>query len=424
MARRIHNGVATPGAVKISRRFGELPALALMFFFLLKGNSYGQLRGPSQTIPPSFFGLHIHNAGTKTPWPNVAVPEWRLWDAHVSWADLEPARGMWHFDTLDRYVSMAQEHNTEILLTFGYTPAWASARPDEPSASKPGFAAEPKNLEDWRTFVEAVASRYKGCIHSYEIWNEPNLKQFWSGSTDQLVAMTRMASEVIHGVDPQAVVVSPSATTTAGTPWLSDFLHKGGGAYADVIGYHFYVYPEPPESMITLIQKVKQIMADNDVSFKPLWNTETGWSKPKPFPSDDLAAAYLARAYILSWSAGAQRFYWYAWDNHGWVSLETTEDDNETLKPAGLAYGVMQKWLIGARVSECNQDKNHTWVCQLSRGGTPERIVWNTDQQIEFAVPPSWQANSFSPLLGEQQSLVKSSIDVGQVPVLIGISQQ
>ena len=209
MARRIHNRVATPGAVKISRRSRGLSALALMFFFLLKGNSYGQLRGPSQTIPPSFFGLHIHNAGAKTPWPSVAVPEWRLWDAHVSWADLEPARGMWHFDTLDRYVSMAQEHNTEILLTFGYTPAWASARPDEHSASKPGFAAEPKNLEDWRTFVETVASRYKGRIHSYEIWNEPNLKQFWSGSTDQLVAMTRMASEVIHGVDLKLSLFRP-----------------------------------------------------------------------------------------------------------------------------------------------------------------------------------------------------------------------
>ena len=43
-----------------------------------------------------------------------------------------------------------------------------------------------------------------------------------------------------------------------------------------------------------------------------------------------------------------QRVYWYAWDNHSWVTIETTGTDNKTVRPAGQAYGAIQKWLSGA----------------------------------------------------------------------------
>lgn len=396
----------------------------LTVFVFGAGTLCSQLRALGQTIPATYFGMHIHNAGTKTPWPTVPIPAWRLWDAHVTWADLEPAKDRWNFDGLDNYVRMAQEHDTEILLTFGYTPPWASARPAERSASKPGFAAEPKDMDDWRTFIRTVASRYKGRIHAYEIWNEPNLRLFWTGNIEQMVAMTRTASEIIHEVDPRAMVVSPSATTTAGASWLSEFLKMGGGTYVDVIGYHFYVYPEPPESMMKLIQTVRRIMTDNGVGGKPLWDTETGWSTPKPFPSDDLAAAYLARAYVLTWSAGVQRLYWYAWDNHGWVSLETTETDNHTLRSAGRAYQVMETWIIGARMSECTQEEDLTWICGLSRSGIRQWIVWNAAQLKRFAVPASWHADSFVPLLGAPEAVNGSSLEVGQLPILITASRQ
>src|ERR1700733_13097967 len=98
---------------------------------------------PSQPIPPSFFGMHIHHMVTPnrtiplTPWPSINVPEWRLWDAGVTWPDLEPSRGQWRFGTLDKSVEMAEQHHTEVMLTLGFTPAWASARPQENSGYNP-----------------------------------------------------------------------------------------------------------------------------------------------------------------------------------------------------------------------------------------------------------------------------------------------
>jgi endo-1,4-beta-mannosidase len=205
---------------------------------------------------------------------------------------------------------MAQEHNQDLLMTLGLTPRWASARPQEPSGYQPGFAAEPVDIGDWRAFVTAVTTRYKGRLHYYEIWNEPNLKQFWSGNVDQLLALTREASQIIHNIDPQAIVVSPPATSGYGVKWLTEFLSKGGGQYVDVIGYHFYVADQPPEAMVPVIRQVQQTMADNGVGNKPIWDTEAGWFKPNPFPSAELGAGYAARAFILNWAAGVQRFYW------------------------------------------------------------------------------------------------------------------
>src|SRR3984893_9848826 len=79
---------------------------------------------PTATIPDAYFGLHIQHLDRPlhTPWPGLPVPEWRLWDADVTWPDLEPARGQWQFERFDRYVSLAQHHGTGILLTLGGSP--------------------------------------------------------------------------------------------------------------------------------------------------------------------------------------------------------------------------------------------------------------------------------------------------------------
>jgi hypothetical protein len=185
--------------------------------------------------------MHIHNAATTTPWPPIPIGSWRLWDSRVAWPQLEPNKGQWNLALLDQYLSLAEEHKTEVLLPLGLSPQWASARPMEHSVYQPGNAAEPANVADWQNYVDTVATHCKGRVHAYEIWNEPNEKGFWTGTTSQMVILTQAASNIIHRIDPSAIVISPSATTSTGPTWLSEFFNYGGGKYVDVIGYHFYV---------------------------------------------------------------------------------------------------------------------------------------------------------------------------------------
>jgi hypothetical protein len=400
--------------------FAAVPFLLLAGTLLAKGD-LTRLVPPSRTIPSTFFGMHTHRPGP-TQWPSAPVGTWRFWDAHVAWPDMEPRRGQWDFSYVDRYLSLAEEHRTEVLFVLGLTPRWASARPDEKSAYQPGWAAGPADLEDWRTYVRTIVTHCKGRVHLYEIWNEPNYKPFWTGTTDEMLILTREASQTIRSIDPQSTIVSPAATTASGPKWLDEFLSKGGGQYVDVIGYHFYVNTQPPEAMVPIIQQVNQVLAENHQANKPLWDTETGWLAPSKFDTEELTAAYLARSYILAWSAGVQRFYWYAWDNG--PPLQMIDRDTQALKPAGKAYGIIQTWLVGARINACAEDADHTWTCELSRNNVLQWIVWNRDGSRTFALPNQGHAWTVTPLLEESYTVAGNTLDIGQMPVLIESSRR
>lgn len=374
-----------------------------------------ELHPPTAAIPASYFGLHIHHLNypvPTTPWPSMTVPEWRLWDAAVRWPELEPNKGQWQFERLDLYVSLAEQHGTHLLLTLGMTPLWASGRTQ--------LAVAPKDVQDWRNYVKTVVTRYKGRIPAYEIWNEPNLPEFWMGTTDQMVTLTKEASEIIRSIDPKAIVVSPSPTADFGITWMTEFMKKGGGQYVDVIGYHFYANPNtnPPEEILPVIAHVQQVLAENGMSQKAIWNTETGWLAPTKFDSEDLAAGYLARAYILSWAAGIERFYWYAWDNRS-LAIVTYKESEHQVTPAGNAYKIMQQWLVGTKMESCKESADHTWICQLNRGGKKEWIVWNSRGNSRFTVPVEWKVKKVTVLLQDGQALKGLNVDLSPIPMLL-----
>ena len=381
------------------------------------------LYGPSKPIPPQFFGLHIHQAGRATPWPPFPVHAWRLWDAEVTWNFIQPQAGQWNFELLDQYVDLAARHHSEILLTFGYTPRWAASRPDEVSSSKMlGVASHPSDLRAWSEYVRTIATRYKGKIHVYEIWNEANLPGYYSGTVSQMATLSKAAYKILKEVDRENIVVSPAAQGGgANVRWLDHFLSQGGDRYCDVIGYHFYVTPKPPEVMLKTIGEVKQSMERHGV-VKPIWNTESGWSMDKTFLNDDERMGYVARAFILAWAAGIERFYWYAYDNYTWTSLPLTLPDRQTPNAAGIAYATLQSWLINSRLKSCAADGGYFWTCILSKAdGSTAWIMWASGADGVRSLPDGCCNNMEVQYLdGRSEMRGRSkSVFLGSAPILI-----
>jgi len=393
------------------------------------------LRPPTAPIPPTLFGMHIHRAATTTPWPPIPFGTWRLWDTYSAWPNLEPEKGKWNFQLTDRYVELAEQHHVEVVFPVALSPTWASARQEEKSGYGPGNAAEPRDLNDWRNYVLTIATRYKGRVRTYEIWNEPNLKSFYSGSVTQLVQLASVAYQTLKEVDPTITVCSPAFTGAGGVSMFEEYLKAGGRKYADVIGYHLYVNPDPPEEMVPLIQQVKEAMVRTGAANKPLWNTESGWaiqnaqSVVEPAPGkgynsvvlpQDGAASYLARAYVLSWASGVSRFYWYSWD-HGVMGL--VDHDAKTLKSPAIAYGEIGKWLVGAVMLSCKSNTDGTWVAEVSRQVNYHGwIVWNpnTRRTFNFPIPPEWNVIQIRDLLGHVSALAPgASIEVSVMPHLL-----
>lgn len=392
--------------------------LLLVFCLVVATPDSTKYSGPTTAVDADFFGLHIHRAAAGTEWPDVPFAQWRLWDAGVTWPQLEPQRGNWNFTLLDRYVEIAAQRHVEILLTLGLTPAWASVRPDEPSGYGNGNAAPPRQSSDWEEYVRVVATRYKGRIHQYEIWNEPNARASFTGNAREMLELSREAYAVLKSVDPTIMVVSPSPAGENGVGWLSDFLKAGGCRYADVVGYHFYVTPKPPEVMIPLIDKVKATLHRRGCDAKPLWNTESGWAEPKHFRSEEEAAGFLMRTYLVNWLMGVQRFYWYAWDNHNWSTLDLTSPSTNRMTKAGAAYGVIHGWLEGGVLRACNRIRSGLWTCELVRNDEISRIVWTDEDPQSFTPPQSWGAHTLQMWSGNTLPL-HSPVIVGPAPVLI-----
>ncbi len=388
-------------------------------------------------VPAGYFAMNLAGAAWQHPWPTVPTREVRLFDA--AWYHLEPSKGTWDFCHLDKDVEEAQQHHADLDLVLEAPPAWASARPDEanPYPWQPsGVRAEAAHLEDWAEYVRAVATRYKGRVHTYELWNEPNQKDSYSGDLAALAAMAREAYRTLKEVDPGITVISPSPAPGKGVEYLGSFLTAGGRGSFDVLGFHFYDnLSDPhthPEGVLGTARALRDLLAANGLPGKPVWNTESGYyihSDPGAaaqignYPSgihvlgQDEAAAAVARSYLAGWAAGIGRFYWYAWAEPQYAFID---DGGKRPKKATQAFSTVERWIEGTRYTSLARSADSVWTLTLT---TPSRktehIVWTGADPAALAIPPDWHATRLEDLTGEEQTFGTAPVAIGPMPVLV-----
>jgi uncharacterized protein (TIGR03437 family) len=385
---------------------------------------------PTGVVPREFFGMHIHRPYLQWPAVSGVIGAVRLWDADgAQWAEVNTSPGVYNWAGLDAHVQRALANNAEVLLCLGRTPRWASARPDEACPYGPGQAAEPANDQYWRDWVTAVATRFKGKIKYWEIWNEPNDQNFYSGTPERMIELARQAYELLKRIDPNNKIVTPSYYKIEA---FDQYLALGGGNYADIIGYHFYPPAQDAQAPEVLYQwyipALWQCLGRNGQQQKPLWNTEAGWLRPLPHGpktiDDETGAGLVARGYVLNWASRINRFFFYAWDNRAYLNVEPTLPDNHTLSPAGVAYREIAKWLTGARLLSLTESADGVWMARLRQTtATDAWIVWHPTQRRDFDIPASWNVRLRRELNGGYTGLFNATrVPIGPVPIWLGQS--
>ncbi len=388
-------------------------------------------------VPRSYFAINLAGAAWNHPWPTLDAPEIRLFDA--AWYHLEPTKGVWDFAHLDADVARAQEHHSGLDLVLESSPSWASARPTETNPypwQPPGSRAEARDLEDWKQYVRTVATRYRGKVLTYELWNEPNQKDSYSGDLPALAAMSQAAYRVLKQVDPKITVISPSPAPSKGVEYLGSFITAGGGTAFDVLGFHFYDnLSDPtihPEGVLGTAKALHALLAANGMEAKPVWDTESGYyihSAPQAaaqianYPggihvlNQDEAAAAVARSYLAGWAAGIERFYWYGWAEPQYALVD---DGGTRPKPATAAYGTVERWMLGTRVESLARSADNIWTMTLvAKDKKIEHILWTSTGTAAFTVPDGWRASKLEDLSGKGASLGTAPIAVGPMPVLL-----
>ncbi|NHC45428.1 glycosyl hydrolase [Motilibacter aurantiacus] len=339
------------------------------------------------TVPKAYFGMHQTALGNGV-FPGVPVGSVRLWDVGALWRDVEPSRNRWDFSKLDTAVATSIAKKAQPMIVLGQTPTWAASRPTQASPYGPGAASMPRSLAYWREYVTKVAQRYKGRVRTYQIWNEPNVETFWTGTPAQMAQLTREASRIIKRVDRNATVVSPGFATRRPTniPWMTRFLKAGGGAAVDVVALHLYPAPTAgPEGSVALLNSARQALRRARVS-KPIWNTEVNYgagyngAPPRSY-SDSTAASYVSRTLLLNAANGVSRVFWYGWDTRGFLGIDLSRDNRQTR--AGQAYRITQKWMQGARLQGCTVDGRRTYTCTLRYSSRSyATVMWNPSRAV------------------------------------------
>lgn len=374
-------------------------------------------------VPAEFFGIHMHRADAGTPWPTVRFGAWRLWDAGIDWRAIEPVKGQWRFEKLDRLVGMAESNDIDPVFVFGVTPAWASARPTEPFVYGAGGAAEARELKDWEDFVYAIAMRYRGRIRHFELWNEPKFADsepvhgaFFTGTLASLVKQACSAYRILKQVDPANRLLTPGFTGSGER--LDRFLSAGGRQCSDIVAFHFY--SPTPERMLQRIGEVRAIMEKHGIGEWPLWNTEQGYEIVGPhaqipgrlgFEVADMQtqANYIPRAHALAAAAGVDRFFFYSW--------ERLLDSDLRPSIGAAALNATVRWLRNSTV-RCTQSAA-LWTCALTRSGRNAWLVWRTDGVRQWQPPADWKVNAFELPYGTGGKIQSSVIEIGQTPILL-----
>ena len=230
------------------------------------------------------------------------------------WFRIEPQPGAFRWDDLDRVVSRTAAGGASMLATLAYTPAWASSNPGNPQISDP-----PAEVTTWTDFARAAIERYRHEVKHWQFWNEPNLRQFWTGSRVQYrTQILAPAASVAHAIDPALRVVAPGlANLRDWRDWFREAMNARDAI--DVVDHHDYqrsgadVLPDlerdgPAQpSLRTLMQQL-------GVEDKPFWLTETGIRSDQGDQRQyyaDVVAGLSERTWV------SRVFFFHYWDGPG-----------------------------------------------------------------------------------------------------------
>ncbi len=244
----------------------------------------------------------------------------------IYWQDVEPNPGQFDFAADDALVASTGANKMNVLAILAYSTTWSTSAPADPSDNVTHYP--PRDYREWTDYVAAVVSRYAGDIHYWEVWNEPDLTEFWNGTPEQYAALLAVTYSTIKAIDPTAtVVLGGQAFVDLPDHPASEFLSQILGdaehpavADFDIAAFHYYL---PPGQAPRQFARFKSTLSDFGIGDRPIWVTEAGLpisaGVPSGHPSDsglEAQADWLEMTLPTLVDLGAERVFWFQLDDN------------------------------------------------------------------------------------------------------------
>jgi xylan 1,4-beta-xylosidase len=132
------------------------------------------------------------------------------------------------FSRIDAVYDRLLELGLRPLVEVSFMPRDLARDPEESVFEYRGLISPPEDWDRWgelnRRLAEHLVDRYgldEVAGWGFEIWNEPNLEVFWSGTQAEYFRLYEVAARAIKSVDERLPVGGPS---TAAAGWVTDFV--------------------------------------------------------------------------------------------------------------------------------------------------------------------------------------------------------
>ena len=424
--------------------------------------------------PSQSYGMQRFWDSPCTQWPDIntasGVFNFTCLDADLALAHTEGT--FLGFYTLARTPTWASSNPTDTTCNYTTGMGGGDGECDPPS----DLASNGSGTDAiWKAWITAIATHVNNPtylqthahIKYWEIWNEPDTQAFWNGSIAQLARLTEDANCIITGrgvihqsgngtattctatpIDPTAQIVMASAhakgaalvygqnelycNNTFGIPSYELPCPNPANAIAaavDVIDFHMKPGSEsgnncPSPTPCTMesamqwyISNIDGILQPAELA-KPLWDGEAQYSPTGftgAYSDPDMAASFIPRFYLESWTLGLQGIAWYYANSQAEpVSAETS-------------YQQVYNWLQGTTLTAPCAASGTVWSCQISQNGTPYLVMWDTSQSCSGGFCTTGNQTVGSPLTAYQNMTTAStpiaitghSVPIGIKPVLI-----
>lgn len=209
-----------------------------------------------------------------------------------AWNEIEKAPGRFDFANHDDFVGRAARAGARVLpVVLGPVPDFRSTKQ---GAAERGMRP-PADPGEYASFVTALVRRYgeggsfweshpdvpRLAVHSWQLWNEPNIDAFWATGPDPAAyaELLKVGAAAARRADPDAEVVAAGLPESARGIPISRFLEgmyaAGAKGAFDTAAIHPYAHDT--DGVLARVRTMRRVM-DAHGDRAPIWITEVGWA--------------------------------------------------------------------------------------------------------------------------------------------------
>ena len=326
---------------------------------------------------------------------------WNRWPLY--WDRVERQPGSYDWSAYDRLVATDISHGLQTnAILLGRPAFWQDGegianlfQPIFANGTDIGGADDAINLRNpWAQFVHYAVMRYMpggvlarhndfgagAGIRAWEVWNEPDVPQFWTAGSDAYARLLKVASIVIKTVDPEAKVLFGGLLFAGDQGFFArvlrqfknDPLRDRFNWFIDIVALHSY---DDPWRSGWLTKVIQDTLKEYRLT-RPVWLNETGVSVWDDYPGPVWAhnpeqrhrlatarqqAHFLVMSAAFAWLKGVEVvFYHQLYDDCGnYPAGVDFPPHNGELCASGACFGDAFGIYRNARGSHCFSQHPH-----------------------------------------------------------------